>query len=105
MRDARMPPCESRNFMPEMREASVGKLDPVQAAELSLLVDLEARWWADRVGARMNKARVSRSPPPGTIQAAIRDLEALGQWCDDLAGVVPAGWQPEPPRSLPAQQS
>src|SRR5438552_17615808 len=44
MRDARMPPCESRNFMLEMREASVGNLDPAQAAELSLLVDLEARW-------------------------------------------------------------
>jgi len=30
--------------MPEMREASVGNLNPAQAAELSLLVDLEARW-------------------------------------------------------------
>jgi len=163
--------------MPEMTEGSIGKRDPVQATELSLLVDLEARWenlrkapageqdagsgpqdlsgkqkayeafrgklmaynnrytpahvpelllntpsrlgkwcramrdlylqvehdprghcpvhllekayrWADRVGARLNKDRVSRSTPPGTIGAAIRDLEALGQWCDELAGVA-----------------
>jgi hypothetical protein len=165
---------ESRKFMQESREASVGNLDPAQATELSLLVDLEARWenlrktplrdqdvgsttqdlqgkqkayesfrakllaynkmyapvhvpelllntpsrlgkwcrtmrdlylqvehdpeghcpvhllqkayrWADRVGVRMNKDRVSRSTAPGTIRAAIRDLEALCQWCDDLA--------------------
>ena len=30
--------------MPEIQNAPVGALDPVQAAELSLLVDLEARW-------------------------------------------------------------
>jgi len=163
-----------------MRVASVENLDPAQATELSVLVDLEARWenlrkdpsrdseegsttqdlqakqkayeafhaslvaynnryrpahvaelllntpsrlgnwcramrdlylivehaprgrcpvhlvekayrWADRVSTRMNKDRVSRSTSPGTIPAAIQDLEALGQWCDDLAKVaVPA---------------
>ena len=41
--------------------------------------------WAERVGARMNRGRISRSTPPSTIGAAIRDLEVLGQWCDDLA--------------------
>ena len=30
--------------MPEIQEASVGNIDAAQAAELSLLVDLEARW-------------------------------------------------------------
>jgi len=158
--------------MPEMKEASVRTLDPAQASELALLVDLEARWenlrktpshaeagatkqdllvkqkaydafrarlgaynkqympahvpelllntpsrlgiwcrtmrdlyllvehdpqghcpvyllekayrWADHVGTRMNKDRVNRSTPPSNIQAVIRDLEALGQWCDDL---------------------
>jgi hypothetical protein len=164
--------------MPEMKEASVGTLDPAQATELALLVDLEARWenlrktpfqaseagdtmqdlqrkqkaydafhaqlvaynklytpahvpelllntpsrlgiwcsrmrdlylivendpqghcpvnlvekafrWADHVGNRMNKDRLSRSIPPSTIRAAIRDLEALGQWCDDLGKVAP----------------
>ena len=30
--------------MPEVKEASVRTLDPAQATELSLLVDLEARW-------------------------------------------------------------
>src|SRR4051812_12230726 len=101
--------------MPEMREASPGHLDPAQAAELSLLVDLEAHWdnlrkspsqvtggatargscrpgrgptrtSADRVGVRMDKGRVRRSAPPGTFRAAIGELEALTRWCDDLAG-------------------
>ncbi len=161
-----------------MREAAVGNLDPAQATQLSLLVDLEARWenlrkapspdsgvgsatqdlqgkqkayeafraklvaynkrytpahvpelllntpsrlgiwcqrmrdlylqvehdpqghcpvhllekayrWADRVGVRMHKDRVSRSTPPATIRAAIADLEALGQWCEDLARSAP----------------
>ena len=160
--------------MPEMKGASVRPLDPEQAAELALLVDLEARWenlrktpfqasdegpttqdlhrkqkaydafraqlvaynnkyspahvpelllntpsrlgtwcrtmrdlffivendpqghcpayllekayrWADHIGIRMNKDRLNRSAPPNTIRSAIRDLEALGQWCDDLA--------------------
>ncbi len=168
--------------MPEMREANVVSIDAAQAAELSLLVDLEARWenlrrtplrppevesstqdlqgkqkayesfhaklvaynkqytpahvpemllntpsrlarwcrtmrelylrvehdsrghcpvhllekayrWAGRVGVRMNTAYVSRSTPPDTIRAAIRDLEALGQWCDDLAKVASPGEQ------------
>jgi hypothetical protein len=176
--------------MPEMREASVGNLDPAQAAELSLLVDLEARWenlrksparvpevgygteelqarqkayeafrgklaaynkrytpahvpelllntasrlgawcrgmrdlylrvehdprghcpvhllekayrWADRVGVRMNKGPVSRSAPPGTIRAAIAELEALAQWCDDLAG----GSGQRTPPDVPAASS
>ena len=42
---------------------------------------------ADRVGARLNKEPVRRSPPPGTIRAAVLELEALGRWCDDLVGV------------------
>src|SRR6266852_4349115 len=166
--------------MPEMKEASVRTLDPAQATELALLVDLEARWenlrktplqtaeagattqdlhgkqkayeafraklvaynkqytpahvpelllntpsrlgrwcrtmrdlylqvehdprghcpvhllekayrWAGRMSVRMNMGRISRSTPPGTIGAAIRDLDALGQWCDDLARVAPPG--------------
>jgi hypothetical protein len=156
-----------------MRETTDGSLDPSQAAELALLVDLEARWenlrntptrtpevpsatrelhckqkayedfrtrlaaynkryapahvpelllntparlgawcrrmrdlylrveheprghcpahllekayrWADLVAARGNKGRVSRSLPPGTIRAAIRDLEDLARWCEEL---------------------
>jgi hypothetical protein len=41
--------------------------------------------WADRMAARMNKARVNRLTPPGTIRSAIEELEAVGRWCDDLA--------------------
>jgi hypothetical protein len=43
---------------------------------------------ADRVGVRLNKDLISRSPPPATIRAAIRDLEALVAWCDALEGVA-----------------
>ncbi|HLJ93296.1 MAG TPA: hypothetical protein VKU02_08910 [Gemmataceae bacterium] len=168
--------------MPEMREASIDHMDAAQAAELSLLVDLEARWdnlrrtrlqppegesgmqdlqgkqkayesfhaklvaynkkyrpahvpelllntpsrlarwcqtmrsfylrlehdprghcpvhllekayqWADRVAIRMNKGFVRRSTPPDTIGAAIRDLEELGHWCDEVAKVASPGEQ------------
>jgi hypothetical protein len=44
---------------------------------------------AERISARMNKGRVSRSAPLGTIRAAIEDLEALVRWCDELATVAP----------------
>ena len=164
--------------MPEMRQGCDRNLDPVQAAELALLVDLEARWenlrntrapdpgvlpatedlhgkqkayevfraklatynkryapphvpelllntasrlgaWcrrmrdlyvqvepnpamrspvhllekayrcADRVAVRMGKDPVRRSTLPGDIGAAIRDLEVLCQWFDELAGAAP----------------
>jgi hypothetical protein len=174
--------------MPDVREAVVENLGPEQAAELSLLVDLEARWenlrksppgdaaahsttqdlqgkqkayeafrarlaaynhrhapahvpelllntparlaawcrrmrdlylrvehdprghcpahllekayrWADRIGVRMNQGRVGRAAPPDTIGAAIRGLEALGHWCDDLAGA--ASGAASTPETLP----
>jgi hypothetical protein len=44
----------------------------------------KAHRWADRVAARLNKDRAGPSTSPGTIAAAIRDLEALAQWCDGL---------------------
>ncbi len=62
--------------------------DPQGHCPVSLLE--KAYRWADHVGTRMNKDRVNRSTPPGNIQAAIRDLEALGQWCDDLGRVAPS---------------
>jgi hypothetical protein len=157
-----------------MREDTVGKPDPAQARDLSVLVDLEARWenlrqtaaqspevrsllldlqdkqkayeafrvklaaynkhytpahrpelllntpsrlgmwcrtmrdlylqvehdpqghcpvhlvekayrWAERIGVRLNQDRISPSTPPGTIHAAIANLEALVQWCNELA--------------------
>jgi hypothetical protein len=46
--------------------------------------------WADRVADSKSVARFSRSKTPATIGAAIRDLEALGQWCDELASAAPA---------------
>src|SRR5262249_46319944 len=44
LRNARTAPCERRIFMAKLTEAPSGILDPAQVAELSLLVDLEARW-------------------------------------------------------------
>ena len=43
---------------------------------------------ANRIAVRLNKDLISRSPPPATIGAAIRDLEALATWCDDLEGAA-----------------
>jgi hypothetical protein len=171
--------------MPEMREATVGKVDSAKATNLSVLVDLEARWenlrktrsrdpqsrstlqdlqskqkayeafrakllaynkqfkpahvpelllntparlgiwcrsmrdlflqvendtqshcpvhllekayrWADLLGTRLNKPLASRSSTlPANTRAAIRDLEALSQWCDDLGGsAAPAAIAP-----------
>jgi hypothetical protein len=60
--------------------------DPQGHCPLHLLE--KAYQCADRVGVRLNKDRVSRSTPPGTIRDAIRELEALGQWCDRLAPVA-----------------
>ena len=161
--------------MPEIKENALGNLPAAQAAELALLVDLEARWenlrktpapdaaaakldledrqksyetfhaklvayndrhtpahvpelllntpsrlgaWcrrmrdlylqvehdpqahrpahllekayrcANQMSVRLNKDLISRSPPPATIGAAIRDLEALAAWCDALEGVA-----------------
>src|SRR5260370_16168919 len=44
MRNAPMSTYGSRNFMAQISEAQVGNLDPAQATELSLLVELEACW-------------------------------------------------------------
>jgi hypothetical protein len=48
------------------------------------LLDKACRW-ADLICARMHLERFRRSEAPGTIAAAIRELEALGQWCDNAA--------------------
>ena len=40
----RMSPCESRNYMTSMREAAIKDRSPMQAIDLSVLVELEARW-------------------------------------------------------------
>jgi hypothetical protein len=48
--------------MPEMREAFVGNMDAAQAAELSLLVDLEARW-----------RRIPLQPPE--VESSTQDLQ------------------------------
>lgn len=42
---------------------------------------------ADRIVGRTGKACPLRSTPPGDLQTAIREIEALGQWCEGLAGV------------------
>jgi hypothetical protein len=163
--------------MPETRSVTPGTLDPAQAAELALLVELEARWenlrtnaspvpevrltsqalngkqkayeafraklagynkryapvhvpelllntparlgiwcrtmrglylrvegdlqgpcpvhllekayrWADRIAGKLSKDPITRSATPASIPDAIRALEAVGHWCDELAGTT-----------------
>jgi hypothetical protein len=57
----------------------------------------KAHRWADQIGARMNQSRISRATPPATIGDAIRELEVLIQWCDDLINIAPHGPQTELP--------
>jgi hypothetical protein len=45
---------------------------------------------ADRLADRMGRCRVNRSNPPTTVREAIQELEALRQWCGDLAKIAPA---------------
>jgi hypothetical protein len=42
---------------------------------------------ADRLAAKVSQDRVSRAAAPDTIPAAVRELEGLVQWCDELARV------------------
>jgi hypothetical protein len=42
--------------------------------------------WADRIAARRGKDPVSRAASPDTIQAALRGLDAVSRWCDDVNG-------------------
>ena len=65
----------------------------------------KAHWWADRIGLRLHKPRVTRSTPPDTMAVAIQDLEALSRWCDDLDGIDTLGGQPVPPLLAPTQSS
>jgi hypothetical protein len=44
--------------------------------------------WADQLGKHLNKPLVNRSTPPANIASAIRDLEALGKWCNELASLA-----------------
>ncbi len=40
--------------------------------------------WADGIAARLGKDRPTRTAPPVDVAAAVRELTALGQWCDEL---------------------
>ncbi len=46
---------------------------------------------ADRIGVRMNKSTVSRSPRPASIGAVIEELEVLILWCENLTSMAAAG--------------
>jgi hypothetical protein len=58
----------------------------LQAGQAHSLVHLleKAYRWADRLAGKMGKDRASHATPPGTVEAMIRDLEALAAWCDAL---------------------
>jgi hypothetical protein len=55
----------------------------------------KAHRWADHIGVRMNRNSLSRATPLITVGDAIRDLEALIQWCDDLIKSTHPGPQVE----------
>lgn len=55
----------------------------------------KAHRWADHIGVRMNGSLLSRPPAPVTMADAIRDLEALVQWCDDRIHAAHPCVQPE----------
>jgi hypothetical protein len=62
--------------------------DPQTHCPVQLLV--KAYRWADLVARKENKTRLSLPAPPTSIGAAIRDLDALCQWCEEMAKIVPA---------------
>ena len=72
--------------------------DPQAHRPLNLLE--KACRQAGQISARMNKSLVSLDTPPATIADAVRQLDALGQWCDDLAGAAPLGPAAELPHPV-----
>ena len=47
--------------------------------------------WADLIGARGQRALVSRAAQPVTIRDAVRALEAVVRWCESLESVAHHG--------------
>ena len=47
--------------------------------------------WADLIGARRQRALVSRAAQPVTIRDAVGDLEAVVRWCESLESVAHHG--------------
>lgn len=45
----------------------------------------KAYWCADGLAEKTAKSRFSRSTPPETVSAAVAELQALAEWCDDGA--------------------
>lgn len=56
---------------------------------------------ADRIAARMNQAALPRSAPQGDRPAAVRALETLERWCDDLTGLEVGTGQPQTEGAVP----
>jgi hypothetical protein len=60
-----------------LRAGHSGAQAPVHAVE-------KAYRWADQLAGKRGTERASRATPPGTAEAAIRELDALAAWCDAL---------------------
>jgi hypothetical protein len=87
--------------IPELLLNTPGRLGPWCRRMVDLYVQVEhdsqvpspvqvlakAYRWADKIAGRTGKACPPRSTPAGDLQAAIRELDALGKWCAELAGV------------------
>lgn len=57
------------------------KIEPDPKASCPTHLVEKAYRWADKIASRLNHVPVSRSSPPDTIAAVIRDLDAVVQWC------------------------
>ena len=115
--------------MPEMRNAALGNLPAAQAAELALLVDLEARWEnlrktpaPDAAAATLDLvdrqksyetfrvklvAYNDRHTPAHVPELLLNTPLRLGAWCRRIARPLPAsGARPSrPPPGAPAGES
>jgi len=63
--------------------------DPHRHCPVHLLEKAYRR--ADQIGVRVNKSLVRRATPSATIADAIKDLESLVQWCDEVISVAHPG--------------
>ena len=75
----------------KMRDLQLWVQHDAQAQGPVHLLDKAYRW-ADRLADRTKKVRITRSPGASTVSAAIRELEELAKWCDNLARVGTESW-------------
>lgn len=66
------------------------RLEHESQAQSPVHVLEKAYRWADVVAGKEKRVRMARSAAPESISAAIRDLDALALWCEDMVRMAPA---------------